>query len=280
MGFFTQNPDIFVFIFLLVGLGASGGLLAGLLGIGGGIIFVPGIYYVMQGLGIETDKLIHIAIGTSLAMIVPTGLLSARNHWRYGNMRKDLLIKLLPAIIVGTLLGAVFADFISGLFLKLIFASALFLIAIYMLISAFKKRSLLEHPEKLKHHHIAGFGVGFMSALMGIGGATLSVPYMSACGIKVHQAIGTAAAIGVGIALPGALGFLIAGLNEASLPPFSAGYIYLPILILTLPFCMICVPIGARLSRALAADKMKNIFAFFVMIVAIRMIADVFQQIL
>ncbi len=266
--------EILVLLPFLALLGGVAGILAGLLGIGGGIVLVPGIYFILTTLGHSPESNMHVALGTSLAIIVPTGFSSARAHWKKGVVRMDLVRLIGPGIVAGAMAGTVAADNMSGGALKAVFAVALFLFAIVMAANPAEDRRFELNPSRFSHA-LAGGGIGFMSALMGIGGATISVPYMSLCGVQVRQAVGTAAALGLVIAVPSSLGYLLSGLNETDLPPFTAGYVSLPAFAVISPLSVTAAPLGAKIAHRLPVGILRKVFSVFMAVVSVRMLAGV-----
>lgn len=255
-------------------LGIIVGLLAGMLGIGGGVVLVPGLYFALSSLGYSPDVNMHVAVGTSLAIIVPTGLSSAGAHWKRGAVRKELVVRIGIGIVVGAVAGSVTADFMSGETLKAVFALALMALAGIMLTNPARFSIMTEEP-RLPWSALAGSGIGFLSTLMGIGGATISVPYMSVCRVPIREAVGTAAALGLVISVPAAAGFVLTGLDEAGLPPYSLGYVNGLAWLAVAPLSVLFAPLGAKIAHALPVGRLRKIFALFVLLVALRMLAGV-----
>lgn len=260
-----------VLIPLLIALGLCAGFMAGLLGIGGGIILVPGLFFLFQTLGYNPDILMHMAVGTSLAIIIPTGISSAMAHYRRGAVKPDLVRHIGPGIIAGVVGGTFVADMLSGRELTIFFACALFVFALVMQIPP-KIRDDGSHSIGQPKGSIGGFIVGALSSLMGIGGATLNVPFMTMNGIPIHNAVATSAALGPFIALPGTIGFAVIGWDVAGLPPLSLGYINFPALIMIAPLSVIAAPWGAKAAHAVSVVMLRRIFSIFIVIVAIKMI--------
>lgn len=269
--FLHDTPTLLAMISGIVMIAAIAGLLAGLLGIGGGIVLVPGLLMLFQTLGFDGDKVMHVALGTSLAVIIPTGFSSTRAHWRRESVRKDLLKTIGPGIIFGVLCGTLLADQLDSASLIIIFAVAILFLALFMISPTDKIISLSNIP-KQPTPFVAGAGIGTLSALMGIGGATISVPFMTLCRVPIHQAIGTASALGLIIAIPATIGYILTGLGEMGKPPLSFGYINVMAWALIVPISVLCAPLGASLAHKLPVRLLKHVFAAFMMIVAIRMI--------
>lgn len=266
--------DLVLLILSLLLLGCVGGFLAGLLGVGGGIILVPGLNLIFESVsetfGFSRADLMHVSVGTSLAIIIPTGLSSAMAHHRRGAVDLDIVKKLGLGIVVGVVSATAVANDLSGLALKMIFASAIFLLAVIMAMDH-QKWKLGDSLPKQPKTGLAGFVIGVLSALIGIGGATLSVPYMSVYGTPIHRAVGSASAMGLVIAIPAALGFVYIGWGREGLPPFSFGYVNLLAWLCVIPTSILLAPVGARVAHKVSVKRLKKIFALFMVIVALNM---------
>lgn len=259
------------FVLGLMVTGVASGLAAGLLGIGGGAIIVPALSLALSVLGYDSDVVQHVAVGTSLAIIIPTGLASARAHWKRGSLDSKTLRLWVPFIVAGTFIGGLMAGFFSGDVLRIVFAVMAFVIAANI-VFAFQTRLMGHLRGSVLTHRIAAFVVGYISALMGVGGGSLSVPTLVAFGATMHAAVGTSAAIGVAIALSGTLGFAISGWGVAGLPPLSIGYINLVALLLVAVLAALFAPLGARLAHRLDQKTLKYVFAAFLVVVGLNMV--------
>jgi uncharacterized protein len=255
----------------LLATGIIAGLLAGLLGVGGGIVVVPVLYHLFTLLGVDESVKMHVAVGTSLATIIPASIMSSRAHAKKGNLDVSLLRTWGPALLVGVLIGIAISGYLRGTTLTAIFAVVALLVAANM---AFRSKglALTDALPPTPFKQIIGTLVGGFSTLMGIGGGTLSVPLLTAFGYPIHRAVGTAAAIGMVISLPGAIGFLINGLGVPNRPPLSLGYINLAGLALIVPMTMMMAPIGARIAHAVNANRLRQVFAFFLFLTSLRML--------
>ncbi|MEJ2609074.1 MAG: sulfite exporter TauE/SafE family protein [Candidatus Thiodiazotropha sp.] len=248
--------------------GALAGIVAGLLGIGGGVIIVPVLSLVFEGEGVDPNLIIKVAVGTSLATIAITAISSIWAHYRRGAVRWPLVKTMTPGIVAGSFFGAWLADIIPGYWLTLGFILFLFAASLQMALGPISAGRSLPGSFALL---TVSSGVGCVSALMGVGGGVLNVPYMSWCGVPVRQAIATAAAIGFPLALASSIGFVITGLDEANLPPHSLGYVNLPAFGGVVGASILFAPLGARLAHQLPERVIKRLFAVFLFVLAIRM---------
>lgn len=265
--------DIWGLMPFIVGLlvtGVLSGVAAGLLGIGGGAIIVPALAVALSWLGFDSDVVQHVAVGTSLAIIIPTGIASARAHHKRGAVDLEILKLWAPVIVVTTLLGGLMARFYSGDVLRIIFGVMALFIAANILLP-FQERLMGHLRNSPLTHRISAAVVGYVSSLMGVGGGSLSVPTIHAFGATMHKAVGTGAAIGVFIALSGTLGFIISGWGETGLPPLSIGYVNLVALLLVGLTASLCAPIGAALAHRMQQRTLKVTFAVFLIFTGLNM---------
>lgn len=251
--------------------GCTAGLLAGLFGVGGGTVLVPALFQVFIGYGYSPDTAMHLAVATSLATIIPTGISSARaHHWR-GAVDKSVLRMLAPSVAVGALCGAAVSGYFKGLVLTMLFAVFASIIAALMLRGKKGFALVKQLPQGAGRHGLGAF-IGSLSALLGIGGGTISVPTLAACGYAMPVAVGTGAALGLAIAVPGTLGFIISGWGAQGLPPFSLGYINLVAVAVIAPMSVLFAPQGAKLAHWLPEVWLRRGFAGFLLLVAGRML--------
>jgi uncharacterized membrane protein YfcA len=257
-------------LLILLSMGALAGTLAGLLGIGGGVIIVPVLALVFQHQGVAIDVLMHVSIGTSLATIVVTSLSSIRAHHQRGAIDWALFRRITPGIIVGGFLGSVLADAIPGAELRVLFAIFMFLVATQMMIAGTPAphRKLPQTPGILA----VGVVIGSIAALMGVGGGAMSVPFMAWCNVHIRQAVATSAAIGFPIALAGAAGFMITGWGSEALPPWSIGYVNFPAFAGIVGASILFAPLGARLAHTIPPTLLKRIFAVLLYVLGARML--------
>jgi uncharacterized membrane protein YfcA len=268
------SPDqIMQLVPLILGLllaGLVAGTLAGLLGIGGGIIIVPVLFHIFTALGIDESVQMHLAVGTSLATIIPTSMRSLSAHAKRGAVDFDLLKRWALWIFLGVLSGSALAAYSPGRVLTAIFASFALVIAFHM---AFGK-SDWRLGETLPTRKIqSGFAyvLGNLSTMMGIGGGTFGVPFMTLYGVPIHRAVATASGFGLIISVPGALSFITSGWGKEVLPSLSVGHVNLIGLALIAPMTILAAPIGVRIAHALPRKRLTQAFAFFLGITSIRM---------
>jgi uncharacterized membrane protein YfcA len=251
--------------------GAAAGTTAGLLGIGGGVIIVPVLALVFSNEGVDPQILIKVAVGTSLATIMVTAVSSIWAHHRHGAVRWKLFRTMTPGVVAGSLIGAWLADQIPALWLTISFIVFLMGVSLQMALGPLVAGRSLPGPWALRG---VSTMVGTVSALMGIGGGALHVPYLSWCGVPVKQAIATAASIGLPLAVASTAGFILTGLDETTLPPHSLGYINLPAFAGVVGASILFAPLGARLAHRLPDKLLKRTFALFLFILALRMAYD------
>ncbi len=259
---------------IFIAFGAIAGVLAGLLGIGGGLVIVPILVFALPQLGIGGENLMNIALGTSLASIIFTSISSMRAHHTRGAVRWDIFKAITPGILTGTFIGAFATSYMPAALLKGIFVLFLYYVTVNMLLGLKPKPS--RQVPAAAGLFAAGGGIGFLSSLVGIGGGTLSVPFLTLCNIEMHTAIGTAAAIGLPIAIAGTAGNICGGWGVSGLPSFSIGFVYLPALIGIVSASILTAPFGAKLAHSLPVGKLKKIFAVFLFVVATRMLVSLF----
>jgi len=256
-----------IFILYLI-LGALAGTMAGLFGLGGGLIIVPVLIFSFGFQGFSSEIAAHLAIGTSLATIVFTSISSIRTHHLHGAVRWELVRPMTVGIIIGALAGAWTASLLSGPMLKTIIGVFAILVALKMLLEANPKPGR-DVPGKTGLGVAGGF-VGWASAIFGIGGGTLSVPYLTWCNVRMQQAVATSAACGLPIALAGAAGNIWTGWQNPELPDLSVGFIYLPALVGIVATSVFFARIGAKLAHKLDGRLLKRIFAVVLIIVGLR----------
>jgi len=261
-------------IVALMGTGIFAGLLAGLLGVGGGIVIVPVLYFLFQAFGVSPESAMVVATATSLATIVPTSISSIRAHRAKGNVDVELLKAWGAFILMGVLLGSWLVTRVNGQWLTALFGIIATLSAINMLVGS-KKALFSQLPGKVGQASM-GTSVGLFSSLVGIGGGTLTVPMLTFCNYPAHKAVGTAAAVGLLISLPAAITMLIIGVTPSDAPFGTFGLVNLVGFVCIVPLTVLFAPIGANIASKLDAQKLKRVFAVVLMITGVRMLAQFF----
>ena len=253
-------------------IGVVVGFLAGLLGIGGGMVMVPMLVFVFSAAGLPAEHLMHFAIATAMATIIFTSLSSVRAHHRHGGVDWRAARALAPGIMAGSLGAALSAGFIPTRPLAVGFTALMFFAAVQMYMDV--------QPEPQRRLpgaaglFAAGAGIGAISSVLAAGGAFLSIPYLVRRNVPVRRAIGTAAAIGFPIALAGTTGYVLHGMRTAQLPPGSLGFVYLPALAFVAAASMSTAPLGARLAHRLPVRRLRMVFSLVLLAFAVRMLAN------
>ena len=259
-------------IYLLMGLFV--GFFAGLLGIGGGLILVTLMVYVFTLQGFPADRMLHLALGTSITSIVFTSISSLRAHRKHGAVRWDILRVTAPGLVVGTLLGTAVADQLKSKYLAVFFVIFVYYSAVQMITNA-KPKPTRQLPGKAGMTTVSVI-VGAISSLVGVGGGVMTIPLMSLCNVPMRQTIGTSAALGLPIAVAGTVGFIATGLGKDHLPALSLGYVYLPALVGIVIGTFVTVPWGARVAHNMPVTRLAKIFAVILFILATRMLWSLF----
>jgi len=252
-------------------MGALAGTMAGLLGIGGGALIVPVLVIVFETQGVDRSIIMQVALGTSLATIVFTALSSVLAHHRRSAVKWAIVRRITPGIVIGGLLGAAIADVLPSRTLQIMFVVFMFAIAVqfgFGILAATASRAL-PGPVGMS---LVGTAIGTASSLFGVGGGSMSVPFMTWCSVPVRQAIATSAAIGLPIALSSTVGYIVAGFGDPRLPPWSIGYVTLPAFFGVVVASTLAAPLGARLAHRLPEVALRRIFAVFVAILGLRML--------
>ena len=258
------------FVLGLLAAGLVAGLFAGFLGVGGGIIIVPVLFYVFTILGIDDAVRMHLAVGTSLGTIVPTSIRSLRAHAKKGAVDFELLRSWIAPVLIGVIIGTALAARVSSDALMGVFATVALVIAANMAFGKKNWRLGDDLPSKPAQWGLAGV-IGALSAMMGIGGGTFGVTLLTLYGRTIHQAIATSAGLGLIISVPGVIGFIISGWGEPALPPFSLGYVNLIGLALIVPATVLTAPWGAHFAHSISRVALARAFAVFLVITSVRM---------
>ena len=258
-------------IFELALLGLGSGFLAGLLGIGGGMLMVPFITFILGKQGVASDLTVKMAIATSMATIMFTSISSVRAHHKRGAVRWDLVKRLAPGIVLGSLVASmgIFA-LLKGSSLAIFFALFVGFSATQMFLD--KKPAPTRQMPGTAGQLAVGSGIGLLSGMVGAGGGFVSVPFMTWCNVAMHNAVATSAALGFPIALANVVGYVIAGQGLQGVPPYSFGYLWLPALVVIASCSVLMAPLGARAAHALPVKKLKRAFAVVLFTLAIYML--------
>jgi len=245
------------------------GFAAGLFGIGGGLITVPFLYYIFGSLGIDQQYIMHLAVGTSFAIIIPTSIVSVLTHHKFKAVDFKIVKNYGIYVVLGVIAGTIFAATLKTKSLVLFFSIVILILAIYLiLLKERKKNIIIEMNLYLKI--ILGFVVGFISAPMGIGGAVMNVPVLKFFGYTINKAIGSAAAIGFFIALFGSVGFLISGSYLKTSLPLSIGFLNIPAFLIFIPITTFMARLGAKTVHKIDKKKISKFFGIFLLIIAIK----------
>lgn len=255
---------------LLLLLGAVVGVLAGLLGIGGGLLVVPVLLFLLPSAGIALDMVMQVALATSLATIIVTSGSAALNHLKLGNVELFVVKWLMPGVVIGGFGGALLAELIPSQYLPKVFGGIVLVLSWQMF------RSIrLSHDYPMPNAlliTLCGTGIGVVSSLAGIGGGSLSVPFLNRHGIEMKKAVGCSSVCGFAIAIAGMAGFIWQGYQLENLPPYSIGYVYLPALLAIATTSILTTRIGAKLASQIPTAQLKKLFAIFLMCVAVTML--------
>lgn len=255
-------------------LGAFVGFFAGLLGIGGGAAMVPMLAFVYAAKGFDESQVVHLALGTSMATMLFTSVSSVYAHHRHGAVNWQVVKRMAPGIIVGTFGGALLASALNVRVLTVVFTLLIYYISAQMLFG--RKPRPGTAPSTAAGMNAAAAGIGMISSLTATGGAALVVAYLVKRDIRVHEAIGTAAAIGWPLAAAGTTGYVLTGIGQQGLPDFSLGYVYGPGLAGIVIASMLLAPLGARLAHRTPGTTLKRIFAVVLFLLATKMLVSFF----
>jgi uncharacterized protein len=263
------NISILQQIAVFLALGAVAGMAAGLFGVGGGLIIVPTLLWIFRGHGIDETIVMHLAIGTSLATIIVTSISSIYAHNKRKAVLWDLFVMLTPGIVVGAWLGAAAADMLPSVWLQRVFALFVMLVAMHLALDV-NFGSGGNIPGKVGMS-VAGMVIGMISSIVGIGGGSMTVPFLHWNGVDIRNAVATSSACGFPIALAGTIGFVVAGWGEVALPEGSTGYVYwaaMPWIVVT---TFLFAPLGARLAHRMPTHTLRRLFALLLFIVGVRL---------
>ena len=270
--FITNNISTFL---ALVGTGVFAGVLAGLLGVGGGIVIVPVLFFLFQSFGVSSESAMLVATATSLATIVPTSISSIRSHNQKGNVDFALLKRWAVFILVGVMGGSWLVTRVDGTILTMMFGVIAVLSALNMLFRTGKSALYQKFPGKAGQA-VMSTCIGFFSSMVGIGGGTISVPLLTLYNYPTHKAVGTAAAIGLIISLPATLTMLTLGSTPSDAPAATFGLVNLFGFLCIVPLTVLFAPVGVSLAAKLDAVKLKRIFSLVLLLTGLRMLVQLF----
>lgn len=267
-------PDLILTLELLafmIAIGGIAGVLAGLLGVGGGIVLVPAFFFTFQMLGYDGQQTMQVCLATSLATIIVTSLRSVLSHNRKGAVDWDILKGWAPGIVSGAVVGVLAASSLRSVSLQAIFGVLALVIGVYMLFGRASWR-LAEQMPAGRTRLVYSQVVGFLSVLMGIGGGSFGVPLMSLHNVPIYRAVATAAGFGVLIALPSAVGFLLLTIEPASRPPLTLGAVNIPGFLVVIAMTLLTAPLGVKLAHSMNPAPLKRLFGAFLILVALNML--------
>ncbi|WP_417676717.1 sulfite exporter TauE/SafE family protein [Pseudodonghicola sp.] len=259
---------------VLIVIGGLAGVLAGLLGVGGGIVLVPAFFFTFQTLGYDGPQIMQVCLGTSLSTIIVTSIRSVLSHSRKGAVDWEILKSWAPGIVLGAIVGVLAAASLRSASLQMIFGVLALIIGAYMGLGRSDWR-LAETMPKGGKQYLFSPVIGFLSVLMGIGGGSFGVPFMTLHNVPIHRAVATAAGFGVLIAIPSAIGFLLMPIEAASRPPYTLGAVNGPAFLVVIAMTLLTAPIGVKLAHSLDPKPLKRIFALFLALVALNMLRKV-----
>ena len=251
-------------------LGAFAGFLAGTFGVGGGLAIVPLLYMIFSAQHFAIEHLMHMSLGTSMACIVFTSIASARAHQRLGNIDWSIVRSMVPGLLIGTLTGSVAASQIPTRPLAFTFTGVVLYASIQMMLD-FSPAPTRTMPSKAAQFGVS-LAIGGVAAITAASGGFLAIPYMVWHNVSMRHAIGTSAAIGLPVAITGAIGYLASGIGASGVPPFSLGYVNLPALIGVVSCTIFFAPIGARLASRMPMGKMKTVYGAYLLLIAAKML--------
>lgn len=267
-----EGHDFWLLIPLLLATGVFAGILAGLLGVGGGIIIVPILFHLFTSFGVETSLAMPLAVGTSLSTIVLTSIVSSRKHYAKGGIDMPLVRAWALPVLIGVGIGALLPTVVDGAQVKTVFGVMLVLVSLHMLAGSYWKLELMEHLPPRPVQFGAALGVGGLSALLGIGGGTLMVPLLTTFAFPIHRAVSTASLFGLIISVPATVLYVANGWGIADLPPLTTGYVNWAAFTVLVPMTMWFAPLGVKLAYRLNVPQLKRAFSVFLCIVGLKMV--------
>ena len=269
------TDQILFFLSIMSVTALVAGFFAGFFGIGGGIITVPCLFYIFGANGIDKSFLMHLAVGTSFAIMIPTAIMSVFTHYKHKAVDFNVLKTYGIFVVIGVAIGSLIAAYLNTKSLILFFSIALYVLALNLFF--LKEKTKFKLNFSLIQRSTLGFIVGFISSLMGIGGAIMNVPILKFVGYTINKSIGTAASIGFLISLTGSAGFFLTGILTKTSLPLSIGFINIPAFLIFIPLTMYMAKVGATLVHKMNRNVITKLFGFFLVIIASRFLYDYFN---
>ena len=267
--------QILFFILIMAVTAIFAGFFAGFFGIGGGIITVPCLFYIFGSLGVNQSFIMHLAVGTSFAIIIPTAMMSVFTHYKHKAVDFSVVKTYGTFVVIGVIIGSLFAASMDTKSLILFFSLVMYLLALNLIF--LKDKTKIQLKFSLLQRTVLGFIVGFVSSLMGIGGAIMNVPILKFVGFTINKAIGSAASIGFLISVFGCLGFLLSGLFTKTNLPLSVGFINIPAFLIFIPITIVMAKFGANAVHKIKKEIITRLFGFFLIIIGSRFLYDYFN---
>ena len=267
--------QILYFLLIMAITAIVAGFFAGFFGIGGGIITVPCLFYIFGAVGMDKSFIMHLAVGTSFAIIVPTAIMSVFTHYKYKAVDFSVIRTYGIFVVIGVIIGSFFAASMQTKSLVLFFSVVIYLLALNLIFT--KDKTKIKLKFSLLQRTTLGFIGGFVSSLMGIGGAIMNVPILKFVGYTINKAIGSAASIGFLISVFGCIGFLLSGVLIKSNIPLSIGFINIPAFLIFIPITIIMAKVGATAVHKMKREIIAKLFGFFLIIIASRFLYDYFN---
>lgn len=270
--FGLEWSEIIFTVAVLASCGVIGGFLAGLLGIGGGMIFVPAFYYIFLAVfKVDPDVAMMLATGTSLTCMIPTSITAAIAQYKRGNTNMEVIKTWAPGMILGVIVGSLISSFYGGQWLVILFGVLMAFNSLNTLFRAKAKSMFSELPSKLWQRFIA-FCISGFSVMLGIGGGTLTVPVLNSFGVEPHRSVGTSSAVSLFVCVPGAIVLFATGVTPENAPFLTVGYVSILAAICVIPLSILAAPFGVRIGKSVSPVTLKRIFAVALFCVAVRML--------
>ena len=272
----TFGSDQIIFLLIVMAITATvAGFFAGFFGIGGGIITVPCLFYIFNSIDIDKSFIMHLSVGTSFAIIIPTAMMSVYTHYKHKAVDLNILKTYGIFVVIGVVIGAFSAALMNTKSLVLFFSLIIYILALNLIF--LKDKTKFKIKFNLVQRSSFGFVVGFISSLMGIGGAIMNVPILKFVGYTINKAIGTAASIGFLISIFGTIGFLITGIIIQKDIPLSTGFINIPAFLIFIPITILMAKIGANTVHKMKKEIIAKLFGFFLIVIASRFLYEYFK---